>query len=107
MTQLLEMVVTKGHTVMHDGKTYGQHSRISLPPNEAIRLEEMGFVLALSVVRGLLQDPDDGAGSAGDGSVGDGAGSAGDGSAGNGADAATSKAETKNTTGKNAKKSGA
>ena len=94
MTRLIEMVVTKGRSVVHDGKTYGQHSRINLPPNEAIRLEEMGFVLDLSVVRGLLHDPDGGGsagggtGAAGDGSAGDGAGAAGDGSAGDGAGAA-------------------
>lgn len=131
MTRLTEMVVTKGRTVMHDGKTYGQHSRISLPPNEAIRLEQMGFVLAVSVVRGLLQDPDnstgavvggsagDGPGAAGDDSAGDGTGATGDGSAGDGPAAAgegsagddagtvTGKADAKNTTGKNAKKTGA
>ncbi|PWI81116.1 hypothetical protein DEO48_05335, partial [Enterobacter sp. CGMCC 5087] len=78
MTRLIEMVVTKGRSVVHDGKTYGQHSRIRLPPNEAIRLEEMGFVLALSVVRGLLHDPNGG------GSAGDDTGAAGDDSAGDG-----------------------
>lgn len=83
MSQLLEMVVVKGRTVVHNGKTYGQHSRISLPPDEAAHLEKMGFVLAVSVVQGLLRDPDGGAGTA------------------------TSNDATQNTTGKNAKKSGA
>lgn len=103
MTRLIEMVVTKGRSVVHDGKTYGQHGRIMLPPNEAIRLEEMGFVLALSVVRGLLHDPD----GAGDGTGADGDSAEGDGSAGGGAGTATGKAEAKKTTGKNEKKSGA
>ncbi|MHA0949562.1 hypothetical protein [Enterobacter ludwigii] len=111
MTRLIEMVVTKGRSVVHDGKTYGQHSRIMLPPNEAIRLGEMGFVLALSVVRNQLHDPDGGgsagAGAAGEGSAGDGAGAAGEGSAGDGPGTATGNAGAKNTAGKNAKKTGA
>lgn len=101
MTRLIEMVVTKGRSVVHDGKTYGQHSRIMLPPNEAIRLGEMGFVLALSVVRNQLHDPDGG------GSAGDGAGAAGEGSACDGPGTATGNAGAKNTAGKNAKKTGA
>lgn len=107
MTRLIEMVVAKGRSVVHDGKTYGQHCRISLPPEEAVRLEEMGFVLSISVVRGLLQDPDDVAGEAGGGSAGDDSGPTGDDSVGDGAGAATGSADAKNTTGKNAKKTGA
>lgn len=118
MTQLHEMVVTKGRTVVHDGKTYGQHTRINLPPNEAIRLEVMGFVLAVSVVRGQLQDPDgggpvsdgsagDGSGAAGDGSASDGSGAAGDGTGAAAAGQKTSNAAAKNTEGRSAKKTGA
>jgi len=107
MSTLLDMVVAKGRTVVHDGKTYGQHSRIRLSPEDAVRLEAMGFVLKVSVVRGLLSDPDDGGAGdhAGGGdddtdarSADDGTGTAGDSSA----DTSASK-----TAGKNAKKTGA
>lgn len=122
MTRLIEMVVAKGRSVDHDGKTYGQHSRIYLPPNEAIRLEDMGFVLAVSEVRNMLTDPDsagqssntgDGSGADDDDSAGGGAGAAGGGSADDGAGAVagagqkTNNAAAKNATGKNAKTSGA
>ena len=59
MTQLCEMVVTKGRTVVHDGKTYEQHSRVRLPEREAERLEAVGFVVSLATVRQALQDPAD------------------------------------------------
>lgn len=107
MTRLIDMVVAKGRSVMHDGKVYGQHSRIMLPPNEAIRLEEMGFVLNISVVQDQLQDPDGGTGTPVVGPAGDGTGAAGDGSAGGDAGTATSNAAANNTTGKKTKRSGA
>lgn len=58
MTKLSEMVVAKGRTVVHGGKTYEQHSRIHLYPVDAIRLEEMGFVLQVSAVRGMFSAPE-------------------------------------------------
>lgn len=71
MSKLLDMVVAKGRTVMHDGMTYNQNSRIRLPEDEASRLKAAGFVLSLSEVRGLLVDPDGGADD-GNGDGGDG-----------------------------------
>lgn len=56
MIQLTEMVVTKGRTVIHDGKTYEQHSRVRLPEDEAERLQVAGFVMPLSTVRQALHD---------------------------------------------------
>ena len=56
MIQLTEMVVTKGRTVIHDDKTYEQHSRVRLPKDEAERLQAAGFVVPISTVRQALHD---------------------------------------------------
>ena len=61
--KLQKMVVVKGRTVRHDGKDYGQNAVISLPAQDAGRLQELGFVVSLESVRQALQAPaDDGTG---------------------------------------------
>lgn len=71
MTNLQKMVVVKGRTVRHDGKDYGQNAVISLPAEDASRLQALGFVVSLASVRQALHDDADSEAHDGDGGESD------------------------------------
>ena len=47
----MELVVVKGQTLRHSGKTYAENSRLFLPCSDASRLIDLGVVADVKALR--------------------------------------------------------
>lgn len=52
----ITVVVLKGKSVRHDGKSYTQNSRVELSENDANRLIASGFVKTLDAVKREMEE---------------------------------------------------